>query len=65
MENKINFSVTKNAKPLDPSLYSWDEKTRTFSTTEDGLVLDFKGIYNCTFNTGSDCTFDTCSCVQK
>jgi hypothetical protein len=63
----LNFSVTKNGKKLDPSLYTWDEETRTFSTNEDNLVLDFKTGYNytfntgfgCTFNTGSDCTFNT------
>jgi hypothetical protein len=61
------FSVTRNGKVLDPSLYNWDEKTKTFSTNEEGLVLDFTGvnrvIFNtgcfCTFNTGPDCTFNT------
>ena len=36
------FSVTKNGESLDRSLYSWDEKTKTFSTKEDGLVLSKK-----------------------
>jgi hypothetical protein len=63
------FSVTKNGKVLDPSLYNWDEKTKTFSSNEDGLVLDFTGVnrvtFNtsysnkCTFKTGSSCTFIT------
>jgi hypothetical protein len=64
------FSVTRrNGKVLDPSLYIWDENTKTFSTKEDRLVLDFAGIIGVTFNaghsciflTGSDCTFDTSS----
>lgn len=59
MTEKIKFSVTKNGKPLDPSLYTWDEKTRTFSSTENGLVLDFAGVLGCTFKTGYDCTFNT------
>lgn len=53
------FNVTKNGKPLDPSLYTWDEKTKTFSTKESGLVLDFRSLDNCTFYTGNSCTFDT------
>ena len=56
---KPTFSVTKNGTPLDPQLYTWDEKTKTFSTTEDGLVLDFRNMSGCTFNTGASCTFDT------
>jgi hypothetical protein len=62
-----NFSVTKNGNPLSKKLYTWDEKTKTFSSKEDGLVLDFIDIdgvtfktgYFCTFLTGSDCTFNT------
>ena len=62
----MNFSVTKNGKPLDPSLYSWDKKTRAFSTTECELVLDFNNMNNITFNTGSGCTFKTGSdCTFK
>jgi hypothetical protein len=62
------FSVTRrNGKDLDPSLYNWDENTKTFSTKEEGLVLDFTDVsgvtfntgYFCTFNTGPYCTFDT------
>jgi hypothetical protein len=55
----LNFTVTKNGKPISSNLYTWDEKTRTFSTTERGLVLDFTGIDNITFKTGSGCTFKT------
>jgi len=55
----MNFSVTKNGKLLDPSLYTWDEKTKTFLTIECGLVLDFNNMNNITFNTGSSCTFNT------
>jgi hypothetical protein len=53
------ISVTKNGKPLSKDLYNWDEHARTFSTNEDGLVLDFTGIVNCTFKTGDNCTFKT------
>jgi hypothetical protein len=53
------FSVTKNGKALDPSLYIWDEKTKTFYSNVDGLVLDFTGIAGVIFNTGHFCTFIT------
>ena len=61
------FSVTKNGKKLDKNLYTWDEESKTFSTKEDRLVLDFseyngvtfKTSYGCTFKTGHGCTFDT------
>lgn len=62
------FSITKNWVPLDTSLYTRDEKTKTLSTNENWLVLDFRDYsyctfdtgFNCTFDTGSDCTFKTC-----
>jgi len=61
------FSVTKNGKKLSKKLYFWDESTKTFSSNENNLVLDFSNIsgvtfntgYNCTFKTGSDCSFNT------
>jgi len=61
------FSVTKNGvalDELDESLYNWNEATRTFSSKESGLVLDFNGIDDVSFDTGSYCTFKTGSyCV--
>jgi hypothetical protein len=72
---KMNFSITKNGKRLNKSRYTWDEDTKTLSTDENGLVLDFSGWngvsfktgfgctfktgYECTFKTGSECTFKT------
>jgi hypothetical protein len=56
---EVKQRVLKDGKPLDLDLFTWDEKTRTFSSPEDCLVLDFSGIPYCTFKTGSDCTFDT------
>jgi len=70
----MKFSVTQLGEELSTKKYNWDEETRTFSTTENNLVLNFSGIdrltfktgYNCTFNTGSDCTFNTgSSCTFK
>ncbi len=68
------FSVTQNDKPLAKSKYKWDEKTRTFSTDENYLVIDFgceveitfNTGFHCTFKTGSECTFNTGSdCTFK
>ena len=53
------FTVTQNWKPLDKSKYTWDEESKTFSTTEKQLVLDFSEYNWVTFTTGSDCTFNT------
>lgn len=74
------FSITKNGKVLDDNLYTWNSKTKTFSTKETGLVLNFPGCENitfitgdncifvtgngCTFNTGHSCTFNTGSCCK-
>ena len=70
----MKFSVTQLGEELSTKKYNWDEETRTFSTTENNLVLNFSGIdrltfktgYNCTFNTGSGCIFYTGSgCTFK
>ena len=59
----IKFSVTKNGENLSKDLYTWNEETRTFSSNENGLVLDFPDI---SFNTGSYCTFNTGNnCIFK
>jgi co-chaperonin GroES (HSP10) len=55
------FSVTQNGKELDKSKYNWDERTKTFSTNENNLVLDFSDYFGCTFKTDSSCTFNTAS----
>ena len=60
-KKEVQQRVLQNGKPLALNKFTWDEKTRTFSSSEDGLVLDFKGETYCTFKTGSDCTFNTWS----
>jgi len=65
--------VTQHGKELDKSKYIWDEKNKTFSTSEGDLVLDFNcdgAIFytgdHCTFKTGTDCIFHTGSyCIFK
>ena len=65
MEN-INFSITQYGKELSESKYSWNEETKTLSTTESNLVLDFTNFNGVTFITGSSCIFDTYEgCVFK
>ena len=59
MNTRRLFSVTQNGKKLAKSKYSWNEKTRTFSSAEDNLVLDFTDIDGVTFKTGNKCTFKT------
>ncbi len=61
------FSITQNGKELGKRRYTWDEETKTLSTTEDNLVLDFSNYDAITFITGSECTFDTGSecCIHK
>ena len=58
-KKEVQARVLKNGKPLDLDLFSWDEKTNTFSSDEYSLVLDFSDILDCTFKTGSGCTFKT------
>ena len=58
-KKEIQQRVFKNGKPLDLDKFEWDEKTNTFSSSEDYLVLGFNGVSGCTFDTGSHCTFKT------
>jgi len=58
-KKEIQQRVFKNGKPLDLDKFEWDEKTNTFSSSEDCLVLGFNGVSYCIFNTGSGCTFNT------
>ena len=60
------LTVTKNGKPLDQTLYTYDESNKVFSSSENGLVVHFDGHggtfktgTGCTFKTGYGCTFDT------
>ena len=63
-KQQVQQRVLQNGKPLSLDKFSWDEKTKVFSSNENHLVLDFSGVDSCTFKTGSDCTFDTGSdCV--
>ena len=58
-KSQIQKRILQNGKPLEIDKFEWDETTRTFSSNENRLVLDFKDMFGCTFNTGSGCTFTT------
>ena len=65
-KKEVQQRVLKNGRPLDLDLFEWDEKTNTFSSNENVLMLDFRNVDSCTFKTGSNCTFDTGSnCTFK
>ena len=53
------MKITQLGKALDKKKYIIDKKSKSFSTTEDNLVLDFSDEYGWVFKTGSDCTFKT------
>jgi uncharacterized cupin superfamily protein len=53
------FSITQDGKELDKSKYNWNAETRTLSTKENCLVLDFSYYIGVTFKTGDSCTFKT------
>jgi len=61
-KREVQERVTQNGKKLALSKFSWDEKTKTFSSSEDNLVIDFKDQNYCAFTTGSDCAFKAGSC---
>jgi len=61
-KEQVQQRVSKNGKPLPLDKFTWDEKTRTFSSGVDGLVIDFRRMDNCTFVTVSHCVFTTGSC---
>ena len=58
-KKEIQKRVLKNGKPLQLTDFTWDGETNTFSSHINGLVMDFKDIDNCTFDTRSNCIFGT------
>ncbi len=68
-KQEVQKRVLQNGKPLDLDKFEWDEKTNTFTTQENDLMLDFGNIdnfnfntgSNCSFRAGSNCNFETCS----
>jgi hypothetical protein len=48
-KNEVQKRVLQNDKPLALNKFSWHEKTRTFSSDENNLIINFDGIEGCTF----------------
>lgn len=55
----VQKRVLQNGEVLDLDLFSWDDKTNTFSSNEDYLVIEFNDYYNATVKTGSNATVTT------
>jgi len=51
-KKQIQQRVLQGGKPLKLTKFSWREKTKTFSSNEDGLVIDFSNIDNSTIKAG-------------
>lgn len=65
-KREVQSRVLQNGKPLALDKFIWNADTRTFSSQENGLVIDFAGINNCILNMGSNCSVETgnnCSCT--
>jgi hypothetical protein len=60
------MKISQFGKTLNKSKYTIDKKAKTFSTTENNLVIDASECEGWTFKTGSYCTFKTGSyCTFK
>ena len=57
-KQEVQQRVLQNGKPLSLDKFEWDEKTKTFSSNENDLVLDFKGVDNLTINCRNYCTIN-------
>ena len=53
------FTVSQNGQPLPKSKYNWDEKTKTFITEENNVVVDFGVVEGVIVKTGSYSTVKT------
>ena len=61
----MSLSVTQFGKPLPKEKYTWNKKTKVFSSKEEHLIIQCY-VKNTTFNTGSRCTFNAgFDCIFK
>ena len=65
-KEEVQRRVLQNGNPLPLSKFTWDDETKTFSSKQINLVIDFSDHDYCTFDTCPYCTFDTGSyCTFK
>jgi len=65
-KKQVQKRIIQNGKPLALNKFKWDDETKTLSTKESDLQIDFADIGYCTFTTGESCTFKTGgSCTFK
>ena len=57
-KKEVQQRVLQFGEPLDLDKFEWCEVNKKFSTEEDNLILDFKGVDGVTFKTGDWCTFE-------
>ena len=58
-KKEVQRRVLKGGGPLALSLFTWNEKTKTFSSEASDLLIDLSGVDGCTFKTRDGCTFIT------
>lgn len=64
LKKDIQKRVLQNGQELHIDKFKWDEGTKTFSSLENNLVLDFGELTNCTFIVRHGCTiksYDGCT----
>ncbi len=52
---KVQERVLQDRKHLALDKFTWDQKTQTFSSSEDNLVIDFEGIHRSKIIVGNNC----------
>jgi hypothetical protein len=57
-KKEIQQRVLKNGKPLSLNKFCWDGKNKTFSSNEDGLVVDFANMNSATIKCGYSVTIN-------
>lgn len=57
-KKEIQKRVSQNGKPLALNKFTWCEETKTFSSDQDNLVIDFSLLDNCTINCKSSCAIN-------
>ena len=55
----MNIVVSNNGEIVSSGKYDWNTNTKTFSSNEDGLVLDFGSLENVTIKVRNSCTINS------